>query len=111
MAASIDDVFKDIGTTLKLELTRIGKQKCAYCDGFGHAGNDCPTDFKLAQLRIGVREQAQLLLEMRKAARDRAAMKDVKGFSLLSGRPKRKRARIETSLSDGDTLATKRLKI
>ena len=42
---------------LKLEVSRLGKQKCGYCSGFGHSGNDCATDAKLAQLRMGVREQ------------------------------------------------------
>ena len=40
------------------EISRLNKQKCPYCSGFGHAGKHCPTDAKLAQLRKGVREQA-----------------------------------------------------
>ena len=52
------DHSSDVASNLMLEIERISKQRCAYCDGFGHAGNDCPTDYKLAQLRVGVREQA-----------------------------------------------------
>ena len=91
-----------MGRTLKLELARIGKQKCAYCDGFGHAGNDCPTDFKLNQLKMGVREQAQVVMSLRKAARDRANMKDVSGFSLLPAKPGKKRNRKAVGFTDQD---------
>ena len=48
---------KAIAQVLGVEMDRIGKQRCGYCDGYGHSGNDCPTDYKLDQLRIGVREQ------------------------------------------------------
>ena len=40
------------------EIRRLNKQRCPYCSGWGHAGKHCATDAKLAQLRIGVREQA-----------------------------------------------------
>ena len=53
--------MKDVGKTLKIEIDRLAKQKCPYCSGFGHSGNDCPTDYKLGQLRLGVREQATIL--------------------------------------------------
>ena len=38
---------KGVMTTLQLEIDRIAIQVCAYCDGNGHSGNDCPTDYKL----------------------------------------------------------------
>ena len=43
------------------EFQRLAKQKCAYCSGWGHSGNDCPTDAKVSHLRGGVREQNTLL--------------------------------------------------
>ena len=51
-----DPKWKTSATVLKLEFARLYKQKCGYCDGFGHSGNDCPTDHKIAQLRGGVLE-------------------------------------------------------
>ena len=51
---------------LKFEFDRLNKQKCAYCDGFGHSGNDCPTDFKVSQLRGGVQEQTKVIQMIRK---------------------------------------------
>ena len=41
-------------TALLPEFERLMKQKCPYCDGFGHSGNDCPTDAKIAHMRGGV---------------------------------------------------------
>ena len=41
--------------TAKLLMTEIKKlniQQCPYCDGFGHGGSYCPTDTKLASLRL-----------------------------------------------------------
>ena len=38
------------------EFVRLESQRCAYCSGYGHAGKDCPTDFKIARMRGGVRE-------------------------------------------------------
>ena len=75
------------GQTLLLEFQRLAKQECAYCNGFGHSANDCPTDLKLQHLRVGVQEQTQYLNELRKLARTKVKMGDVKGFSLLSGQP------------------------
>ena len=75
------------------EVERLGKQRCGYCSGFGHSGNDCPTDAKLLQLRIGVREQAQLVQYLRKECRIAANMKGITGFSLLSAHPSKKRTR------------------
>ena len=69
---------------LMLEFDRLGKQECPYCNGFGHSGNDCPTDRKISWLRGGVREQTQVIQEARKSCRVAANMTDVKGFSLLS---------------------------
>ena len=72
--------------TLAKEFTRLAKQECAYCNGFGHSANDCPTDLKLQQLRVGVQEQTQYVLKLRKLARAKVKMSEVTGFSLLSGR-------------------------
>ena len=69
---------------MNLEFERLAKQKCGYCDGFGHSGNDCPTDRKISQLRGGVAEQNKLLQQLRSSSRVAAGMKDVQGFSLLS---------------------------
>ena len=57
------------GITLQLEIDRLNKQRCPSCSGFGHAFKDCPTDYKLLQLRHGVREQAKLVTDLRDAAR------------------------------------------
>ena len=57
---------------------------CPYCNGWGHSGNDCPTDAKIAHLRGGVREQNKLLQVIRKQLRDESGMSNVTGFSLLS---------------------------
>ena len=81
-------VMQTAGQILRLEVCRLAKQKCAYCDGYGHAGNDCPTDFKLTQLRAGVREQAKLVQELRAECRVAAGMANVTGFSLLPAKPR-----------------------
>ena len=80
------ETVKELAKVLSLEIARLAKQKCAYCDGFGHSGNDCPTDRKLDQLRGGVREQTLLIQLIRKACRKDAGMADKTGFSLLSAR-------------------------
>ena len=56
---------KAVKRCLAIEMRRLRKQRCGYCDGYGHSGNDCPTDYKLRQLRIGVREQVVLVQELR----------------------------------------------
>ena len=48
---------KVIMDSLLMEIERLHKQKCAYCSGFGHSKSNCPTDYKLSQLSMGVREQ------------------------------------------------------
>ena len=75
-------------TALLSELNLLNKQKCAYCSGFGHSADVCPTDAKLAHLRTGVAAQAKLVQEVRKAARKNAGMTGVKGFSRLKPIPK-----------------------
>ena len=54
---SQDATIKAAAQSLLVEFTRLNKQLCPYCDGWGHSGNDCPTDKKISQLRGGVREQ------------------------------------------------------
>ena len=41
-------------TALLSELDLLNEQRCAYCSGYGHSPNDCPTDKKLAHLRTGI---------------------------------------------------------
>ena len=79
--------LKKAAEVLQLEFNRLAKQKCPYCDGFGHAGNDCPTDKKIAQMRGGVLEQTQVLTAIRKECRELAGMGKVTGFSLLTPHP------------------------
>ncbi len=93
---------------LNQEFLRLKKQKCGYCDGFGHAGKDCPTDHKIANLRGGVAEQNKVLQLLRNECRVAAGMAGVKGLSLLSADPnlirlgKRKRQdQNETMSADG----------
>ena len=87
---------------------------CPYCDGYGHSGNDCPTDAKIAHLRGGVREQNQLLMKLRKELRDASNMKEVTGFSLLSaskptiGVKRTHRERFNDAASVDNGFATKR---
>ena len=42
-----DNKIKASALVLKYEFERLEKQKCPYCNGFGHSGNDCPTDRKI----------------------------------------------------------------
>ena len=76
--------MKNAATTLEVEFLRLYKQICAYCDGYGHSGNDCPTDRKIAILRGGILEQNKVIQAARKACRAEAGMGKVTGFSLLS---------------------------
>ena len=76
-------------TVLNYEFERLTKQKCAYCDGYGHSANDCPTDVKVAQMRGGVDEQNKVLQRIRKECRVAAGMKNVKVFSRLSADPRK----------------------
>ena len=79
-----NEAIRVAASVLSVEFTRLAKQKCGYCDGFGHSGNDCPTDRKISHLRGGVAEQNKIVQQVRKASRIAANMKDVQGFSLLS---------------------------
>ena len=96
------------------EFKRLKIQKCPYCDGWGHSGNDCPTDAKIKHLRGGVREQNRFLQLCRKKLRKESGMADKTGFSLLSAAPMRgsgKRTRkelIDDTISLNDTLYAKR---
>ena len=66
------------------EFNRLKLQNCGFCDGWGHAGDDCPTDIKLSMLRGGVKEQSEIITQLRKEGRKRAGMGGKQGFSLLS---------------------------
>ena len=70
--------------TLILEFKRLNIQKCSYCSGFGHSANDCPTDAKLRQLRVGTAEQTEFMKSVRAEAKLQCPMKDAKGFSKLT---------------------------
>ena len=83
----MDDNEKLAAKTLLPEFDKLLKQVCPYCDGFGHAGKDCPTDFKISQLRGGVHEQNKVLQLIRNLSRVAANMKGVSGFSLISSDP------------------------
>jgi hypothetical protein len=83
--------IKLAATVLGYEFQRLAKQKCAYCDGIGHSGNDCPTDRKVSQMRGGIKEQNTILQLIRKQCRVDAGMGNVKGFSLISADPNKTR--------------------
>ena len=55
---------------LKPEIDRLNNQRCPYCSGYGHSGNDCPTDAKISNLRQGPREQAAIISLLRKQCRE-----------------------------------------
>ena len=105
-----------VAKVLNYEFERLAKQKCAYCDGFGHSGNDCPTDRKVFQLRGGISEFTTVLQNLRKECRAKAGMGAVKGFSMLSADPKKTlgKKRIRGSLTetsgDSDDFGLKRRK-
>ena len=67
--AAVNDKFQSAAKTVKLEIDRLAIQMCPYCSGYGHSGNDCPTDHKLSNLREGVREQVKIVAALRKQAR------------------------------------------
>ena len=108
--------IKTAATVLSYEFDRLKKQKCAYCDGYGHSGNDCPTDHKISQLRGGVLEANRVIQAIRKSCRKDAGMANVNGFSLLSADPNRtnlgKRARRDFSdtRSEPNSHSYKRIK-
>ena len=66
------------------EVSTLAKQRCAYCSGYGHSGNNCPTDAKLSILRSSYRGYRKLLTEARKAARKKYPMAATTHFSSLS---------------------------
>ena len=86
IANEVTAKMKGVAKVLRLETARLIVQICPYCDGFGHSGNDCPTDHKIAHLRGGVREQSQLLMRIRKELRAESNMGNVTHFSLLSSK-------------------------
>ena len=108
--------LKAAAVFLGYEFERLKKQKCAYCDGYGHSGNDCPTDHKISHLRGGVLEANRVLTAIRKQCRTEAGMADVTGFSLLSADPnkhgpkKRTRGNFNDTMSEPNGHSFKRLK-
>ena len=91
---------------LKVELHLLLSQKCAYCSGFGHSGNDCPTDHKLSLLRLSTSANRVLITTARKEARLHAGMATVTRYSLLSasaGRLLRKRKWKDSALYSSDS--------
>ena len=58
-----------VALSLLEEFTKLGKQHCPFCSGWGHAGDDCPTDAKLAPLRLGTTAQRSLMTDLRAACR------------------------------------------
>ena len=67
IAGAVDNSpLKNAAIVLGYEFARLVKQRCAYCDGYGHSGNDCPTDSKIAQLRGGILEANQAIQLIRK---------------------------------------------
>ena len=84
-----DEKLKSSASVLKLEFERLEKQICPYCDGYGHSGNDCPTDSKIDNMRGGVKEQNKVIQTIRAQCRALSGMSEVKGFSLLSANPRR----------------------
>ena len=101
-------------TAMENEFKRLAKQKCPFCSGYGHSGDLCPTDWKIAKLRGGIREQNQILTSIRKKLREEAGMKNVSGFSLLSatkpmaGRKRRHHEMAADSYSANDASFMKR---
>ena len=111
-----DAKTKATAYVLGLEFERLKKQKCAYCDGYGHSGNDCPTDHKISHLRGGVLEARRVLEAIRKDCRKDAGMANITGFSLLSADPnknglgKRSRRNFNDTVSESNARSYKRLR-
>ena len=109
-------MIKAAAIVLNFEFERLGKQKCGYCDGWGHSGNDCPTDRKISQLRGGVAEQNKVLQKLRKDCRVAAGMKNKTGFSLLSAETgkalskKRKRSTMDETMNIANGYTAKRIR-
>ena len=55
--------------SLQDELNLLAKQRCPYCDGYGHRAADCPTDTRINLLRQGVGAQRKILNDIRKSLR------------------------------------------
>ena len=115
MGRDAGDPLKLAATVLNYEFDRLVKQRCPYCNGFGHSGNDCPTDRKVKQLRGGVKEQNEVLQYVRKRCRVAAGMGKVKNFSLLSARGtgktlgKRKRREVTKIMESGNEFSVKNI--
>ena len=70
---------------MKKEFELLYRQRCAYCSGYGHSGNQCPTDAKLLLMRRGGTGDMRLvLINARKQARKAAGMINNKNYSKLS---------------------------
>ena len=82
----IDQHPEDLAAlTLKLEVDRLGKQECAYCDGFGHSKEDCATNKKLTWLRASVKDQADYVNAVRRKLVAEKPQGEKEGFSKLTG--------------------------
>ena len=64
-------------------MDKLKRQRCGYCQGYGHSANDCPTDAKLTVLRMGTLASKRVLVEARKECRKEANMEMERGLSLL----------------------------
>ena len=72
-------------TSILHEMEALNKQRCPYCSGWGHSGNDCPTDMKLAGLRrYGTSAMKKVLRDARKHCRVVVAPTEVIQYSQLS---------------------------
>ena len=83
---------KTVAKGLMVEVSLLEKQRCAFCSGWGHAGNNCPTDFKLKQLRLSGGTASSIILDCRKKCRTLLPMKAITGFSQLRATPSKKRS-------------------
>ena len=83
ISADRDKAKREAAETILLDLNKLKKQRCPYCQGYGHSGKDCPTDRKLAPLRNGTAEMKQVLMAVRKECRTEANMKVESGFCHL----------------------------
>ena len=87
---------KNAAGVLKLEVDRLAKQLCCFCNGWGHSGHDCPTNRKVGWLCAGQSVATRIVVEARKESRKKHPMAGTTGFSSLSAvgaTPGRKRKR------------------
>ena len=85
--------IKRAAKMLLIEFDRLSIQECAYCNGFGHSREDCPTDKKLAAIRLGWEECTKVLNASRNERVEAVGMKDKSGYSWVSTRRRQTRVR------------------